>query len=202
MGRGLTVIAAVLALSLPSGAWAASQNVADLPAGTYTLDKKHANVTAKVVHMGVSVYTLRFDTIDAGFTYDPAHPEAAQVRATVATASLDVGADYSRRFADQFLDATKFPSATFVSTQITPGADGKGTMTGNLTLRGVTKPVTFDVAFDGVGKGLFGGVITGFTAAAKIKRSDFGSGFLQNLVGDEVTIQIEAEFDRKSGLSP
>jgi len=140
---------------------------------------------------------VRFDTLDAGFTYDPTHPEAAQVRATVATTSLDVGADYSRRFADQFLDATKFPNATFVSTGIQPGVGGKGTMTGDLTLRGVTKPVTFDVTFDGVGKGLFGGTITGFTAVTKIKRSDFGSGFLQNLVGDEVTIQIEAEFNRK-----
>jgi polyisoprenoid-binding protein YceI len=197
MGRGSAIIAALLVLALPAAARAASQSVLDLPAGTYALDKKHASVTARVAHMGVSFYTLRFDTLDAGFTYDPAHPDSAQVHATVATTSLDVGADYSRRFADEFLDATKFPTATFVSTQILPGVGGKGTMTGNLTLRGVTRPVSFDVTFVGVGKGLFGGTITGFTAVGGIKRSDFGSGFLQNLVGDDVTIQIDAEFNRK-----
>ena len=70
-------------------------------------------------------------------------------------------------------------------------------MSGDLTLRGVTKPVTFDVTFDGVGHGLLGGTVTGFTASAKIKRSDFGPTTLRNWVGDDVTIIIEAEFDKK-----
>jgi polyisoprenoid-binding protein YceI len=61
----------------------------------------------------------------------------------------------------------------------------------------VTKPATFAVTFIGVGHGLFGGTITGFSAVTKIKRSDFGSTFLLNLVGDETEIDIEAEFDRK-----
>jgi polyisoprenoid-binding protein YceI len=61
----------------------------------------------------------------------------------------------------------------------------------------VTKPATFDVTFNGVGPGLFGGTVTGFSATTKIKRSDFGSTFLQNIAGDDVTIQIEASFDKK-----
>lgn len=197
MSRFLIAVA-VLALAWPAAASAASQNVADLPAGTYLLDKKHASVTAKVMHLGVSLYTLRFDSFDAGFTYDPAHPEAAQVKATVDTTSMDVGAAYGRKFADQFLDADKFPTMTFASTAIHPGQDGKpGTMSGDLTLRGVTKPVTFDVTFRGVGRGLFFGTVTGFSAAATIKRSDFGSSNLRNWVGDDVRIEIEAEFDKK-----
>ncbi len=92
----------------------------------------------------------------------------------------------------------KFPPLTFVSSQIVPAPDGRtGAMTGNLTLRGVTRPVTFNVTFVGVGHGLFGGTITGFSAAARIKRSDFGSTFLLNLVGDDTEIDIDAEFDRK-----
>jgi polyisoprenoid-binding protein YceI len=185
-------------LAGPAAALAASQNPADLPTGRYALDKKHASVTAKVLHMGVSVYTMRFDTVDAGFTYDPAHPTDAKVTASVDATSMDVGAPYSRKFADEFLDAANHPAMTFVSTQITPLPDGKSaTMTGDLTLRGVTHPETFTVTFVGVGHGLFGGTITGLSAVGAIKRSDFGSTFLLNLVGDEVTIDIEAEFDRK-----
>jgi len=194
--RHLLIAFAFAALAYP--ALAASQNPADLPAGTYALDKKHASVTAKVMHLGVSLYTMRFDAFDGSFTYDPTHPEAARVRANVDATSLDAGAGYSRKFADQFLDASKFPTVTFVSSQIVPGPDGRiGTMSGDLTLRGVTRPVTFDVTFDGVGKSLIFGTVTGFSASAKIKRSDFGSNDLQNWVGDDVTITIEAEFDRK-----
>ncbi len=194
--RRLLIALALLALAGP--AMAASQNPADLPAGTYALDRKHASVTAKVTHLGVSLYTMRFDTFDGSFTYDPAHPQAAQVRASVDATSLDAGAPYSRKFADQFLDASKFPTVTFISSQIVPAPDGRtGTMSGDLTLRGVTRPVTFDVTFGGVGKSLIFGTVTGFSATAKIKRSDFGSNELRNWVGDDVTLVIEAEFDRK-----
>ncbi len=195
--RSLLCLAAV-ALAGPVAALAASQNPADLPAGVYALDKKHASVTAKVLHMGVSTYTMRFNTLDASFTYDPANPMDAKVKASVDATSMDVGAPYSRKFADEFLDATNHPAITFVSTAITPSPDGRtGTMTGDLTLHGVTHPETFNVTFVGVGHGLFGGTITGFSAVTTIKRSDFGSTFLLNLVGDDVTIDIEAEFDRK-----
>jgi polyisoprenoid-binding protein YceI len=194
----LRLILCAVAALLPTLAVGAAQTYAELPAGAYVLDKKHASVTAKVLHMGVSFYVVRFDTLDAQFTYDPANPSAARVRASVDATSLDVGAPYGRRFADEFLDATKTPAVSFVSTQIVPAADGRtGTMTGNLTLHGVTKPVVFNVAFVGVGHGLFGGTITGFSAVGRIKRSDFGSTFLSNLVGDDTEIDIDAEFYRK-----
>jgi polyisoprenoid-binding protein YceI len=192
------ILGAAAALALASAAQASSQSPAELPAGSYALDRKHASITAKVLHLGVSYYTVRFDIFDASFTYDPVNPSAAKVRASVDATSLDVGAPYGRKFADEFLDATKNPIATFVSTQIVPAADGKSAqMTGDLTLHGVTRPVTFTVTFIGVGRGLFGGTITGFSAVARIKRSDFGSTFLLNLVGDETDIDIDAEFYRK-----
>jgi polyisoprenoid-binding protein YceI len=198
----LTLAAMVLAVavspSAPGAVAAPSRNPADLPAGNYALDNRHASVTAKVMHLGVSLYTMRFNTFEGSFTYDPAHPQTAQVRATVDATSLDAGASYSRKFADQFLDAARFPTVTFVSNQIVPGPDGRsGTMSGDLTLRGVTRPVTFDVAFDGVGKSLLFGTVTGFSATTRIKRSDFGSSELRAFVGDDVTITIEAEFDKK-----
>jgi polyisoprenoid-binding protein YceI len=194
----LRPIICALAVVLPVIARATTQTSADLPAGGYALDKKHSSVAAKVLHMGVSFYTVRFDTFDASFTFDPANPAGAKVKASVDATSLDVGAPYGRRFADEFLDATKNPLASFVSTQIVPAADGRtGIMTGNLTLHGVTRPVIFNVAFVGVGRGLFGGTITGFSAVGRIKRSDFGSTFLSNLVADDTEIDIDAEFDRR-----
>jgi polyisoprenoid-binding protein YceI len=192
-------LGALLALAWPLMAWAASQNVADMPGGHYVIDKKHASVIAKVLHMGVSRYTVRFDSFDASFDYDPAHPTAAHVEASVDPASLDVNADYSSKFAEDFLSASKFPKMTFSSTSIQTGTDNTGAMTGNLTFLGVTKPVTFDVTFVGTGRGLLPpfSPTAGFSAVTKIKRSDFGSTYLNNLVGDEVTIEIEGEFDRR-----
>jgi polyisoprenoid-binding protein YceI len=200
MTRRIVPLLAVLILGLPATGLAASQDVADLKGGTYALDKKHSFVTARVMHFGASLYLVRFNSMDGTFTYDPAHPEAAHVEASVDTGSLDVGADYSSKFAEEFLDAPKFPKMTFVSTAITKGAGNAGTMTGNLTMRGVTRPVTFDVTFSGVGRSPLPPftTVTGFNATTRIKRSDFGSTFLNNgLVGDDVMINIDAEFDKK-----
>jgi len=196
-----SVALAALAFVLPITATAASQSIADVPAGHWVLDKRHSSLIARVSHMGISLYTVRFDTLDASFDYDPAHPEAAHVEASVDPASLDVNADYARDFAREFLSADKFATATFVSTQVTPGQGAQGTMTGNLTLMGVTKPVTFNVTLVGAGHEVLplplGQRSAGFEATATIKRSDFGSTYLNNLVGDEVTLTIEAEFDHR-----
>lgn len=189
---------AALLLLLPGAALAASVNPADLPAGHWTLDPRHASLIARVRHLGVSNYTLRFDKLEASFTYDPTHPEATKLEADVDTTSLDVGADYSRKFADQFLDAAKFPKATFVSTATTLDTDGRsGIITGDLTLRGVTLPMTLRVAFVGVGRSFPFGTVAGFSATGSLKRSDFGSRSLLSYVGDDVSLEIEGEFDHK-----
>jgi polyisoprenoid-binding protein YceI len=197
-----TVAIAAIALVVPLAATAASQNPSDIPHGHWVLDPKHSSVIARVKHLGVSLYTVRFDVVDASFDYDPAHPEATKVAASVDPASLDVNADYGKTFSEEFLSASKFPKATFVSTQIQPGSQpGQGTMTGDLTLMGVTKPVTFQVTLIGEGHEPLpiplGQTSAGFEATTTIKRSDFGSTFLNNIVGDDVTIQVEAEFDHK-----
>lgn len=199
MRRRLALMA--LLIALPVGAAAApSHDVADLGGGSYVLDRQHASVTAKVMHLGVSIYTARFNSFDGTFTYDPARPEAARVQASVDATSMDVGADYSGKFAEEFLAASKYPKITFVSTAIQKGPGNTGTMTGDLTLHGVTKPVTFNVTFVGTGRSPLPPfkVAAGFTATTTIKRSDFGSDFLNNgIVGDDVSLTIEAEFDRK-----
>jgi polyisoprenoid-binding protein YceI len=199
-GRSAALTALVLAAPLCAAA-AAPTSIADLEGGHYVLDPRHASVIARVNHMGVSLYTLRFDTIDGSFEYDPAHPERTRVEASVDPASLDVNADYGKQFAEEFLSVSKFPKATFVSTGIQPGVGAQGEMTGELTLMGVTKPVTFNVTLVGSGHEPLplplGRRAAGFEATTTIKRSDFGSTFLNNMVGDDVTLQIEAEFERR-----
>jgi polyisoprenoid-binding protein YceI len=200
MNRLAAFVAAVLLMG--AGAAHAEPKPASLdpaaaPAGVYALDKSHASLTASLSHMGMSHYTMRFDVIDASFTYDPKAPEASKVAATIDARSLDVGnPKFSTQFANEFLDAEKAPRITFTATAIK--YDGvHGTMTGDLTLRGVTRPVTLDVTFNGTGPGLIGGHRMGFSATGDIKRSDFGSKAWLSVVGDEVHIVIEAEFQRK-----
>lgn len=201
MIRTRTASVLLAALALLSGAPAQAQikppnqDPAAAPAGPYVLDKRHASLIAKVSHMGFSGYTLRLDRLDAHFDYDPAQPEAAKIEVTADAASLDVGDEgLNKRFANEFLGADAAPQITFVSTAIQRGDPTHGTVTGDLTFHGVTRPVVLAVTFNGYGSSLIGGRRMGFSATADIKRSDFGSKAWLNLVGDDVHLIIEAEF--------
>ncbi|MDB5455035.1 MAG: hypothetical protein JWP92_620 [Caulobacter sp.] len=192
---------------VPGSALAANTSTpAEMKAGTYALDKTHASVTAKLLHMGLSNYTFRFTTLDANFTYDPKAPADSKLTVTVAPGSVDTatGADaFGKKFnaelaGEGWLEADKFPTATFTSTAVDIGDGHKGTVTGDLTLHGVTKPVVLDVTFNGSGAGMIpGSYRAGFSASTVIKRSDFGIKKYVPLVGDDVTLNIEVEFARK-----
>ena len=166
-----------------------------MPAGKYLVDKTHASITARVLHQGFSFYTFRFDKFDASYTYDPKAPEAAKVEVSIDTTSMNTGfAKADKEFPAEFLMADKFPKASFVSTGIKSLGNGKGTMTGNLTLAGVTKPVTLDVTFMGFAKDMFGLNRSGFSAKTIITRSQFGSTKYVPVIGDNVELNIEVEF--------
>lgn len=200
--RITAALALACSLMLGGAASAApSTNPADMPAGQYVLDKAHSSLLARVRHDGLAFYTVRMNTLDASFAYDPKAPEASKVVVTVDAASLDNGdAKSGPKFASEFLDVEKNPTITFVSTAIVRGEGNTGTMTGNLTFRGVTKPVTLDVTFAGYTSGMLG-QRAGFSARGKFKRSDFGSTYMLNpplaFVDDEVELVIEAEFTKK-----
>ncbi|HYE45297.1 MAG TPA: YceI family protein [Caulobacter sp.] len=167
-----------------------------MPAGTYVLEKTHASLIARVRHMGLSNYTMRFNRFEASYDWDPRNPEAARVTVTVDTTSLDVGdPKTSANFADDYLDARDHPKATFVSRQI-KREGSKGQLIGDLTLRGVTRPVTLDVEFRGYDSGILGSR-AGFSATGLIKRSDFGSTSMSLFAADDIELIIEVEFVRK-----
>jgi polyisoprenoid-binding protein YceI len=197
---------AALALALMVGLGGAAfanpstQDPAKVPAGSYVLDKKHASLTAKIVHMGFSHYTLRFNGLDGDFTYDPANWQATKVNFTVDPKSVDTNDPAFNKQIAGYFEADKYPSITFVSTAVQGGADGKGTVTGDLTFHGVTKPVTLDVTFDGAGHGITPlGTRLGFSGSTQIKRSDFGlTNFVLNqYTSDEVDLIFEVEFEKK-----
>ncbi len=197
----LRPIAAALSLALlcaPVASAAPSIDPVKMPAGTYVLDPQHASLIARVSHGGFSRYTIRFRITEARYSWDPASPQTAKVEATVDPASFDSGLGKAdAALAESFLKVERFPDARFVSTSVQPGEDGKGTMTGDLTLRGVTRPVTFDVTWNGYDAGIFGRR-SGFSARGAFRRSDFGIDYLLKpplgFVGNEVELILEVEF--------
>jgi polyisoprenoid-binding protein YceI len=198
-----TIAAAFVLATVFGGAALAAPSTTDpakVPAGSYILDKKHASLTVKIVHMGFSHYTMRFDGIDGAFTYDPANWTATKATITVDPKSIDTHDQAFDKQIAGYFEAEKFPVITFVSTALQGGADGKGTMTGDLTFHGVTKPVTFEITFAGAGHGVTPlGTRLGVSGVTQIKRSDFGlSNFVLNqFTSDEVDLAFEVEFEKK-----
>lgn len=179
----------------------------DFPAGLYKLDASHASLTFTVSHLGFSTYTAGFDRFDATLEIDPAHPEAAKLKATVDVKSLDLPTPpkgfHDSLMSAQWFDAATHPQITFVSTNIEKTGDYSAKIYGDLTLRGVTKPVVLDAVLNGGYAGFAPydpNARIGFSARGEIKRSDFGMAFgipepgSTMGVGDTVGIVIDAEF--------
>ena len=167
------------------------------PAGVYKLDPRHASATVKLAHMGLSHYTLRFDTIAGSYTYDPAHPTATQVSVTIDPKSVDTSdPKFNEEISDKFLDAGKYPTITFTSTKIIAGAGDRGEVEGILDFHGVQKPVTLHVTYRGFVE-MMKQQRMGFSGEATFKRSDFGATSYIPVVGDEITLLVEVEFAKQ-----
>ena len=148
-------------------------------AADYSIDAGHSFVQFKISHIGVSWMIGTFDTLSGSFTYDPdAGPEGQSISVEIETASVDTGhaeRDKHLRSAD-FLNVDAFPTASFVSTGYEGDAEG-GTMTGDLTLHGVTRPIAIAVKTVGEGKDPWGGYRAGFEGTVSLTRKDFGMGY-------------------------
>ena len=170
------------------------------PAGNYTLDPTHASVTWSLSHAGLSNYTARFDDISGALNFTPDAPQNSTVDIRIDPKSVSTGLpkfDEEIATSGKYFDAETFPEIRFVSTNIKLTGDTTGLITGDLTVKGVTKPVTLDVTFNGAGKS-FGnpGKTLGFSATTSFLRSDYNMGHLVSFgIGDEVTLRIETEFN-------
>ncbi|HYO47250.1 MAG TPA: YceI family protein [Gemmatimonadota bacterium] len=187
-----------LALSAdPAGAQA------PLPDGLveYEVDPVHTQVMFKVRHMGVSTVTGEFNRFAATFAYDPADLASSWVTATIDAASIDTDNDRRDNHlrSPDFFAADSFPNLTFQSTSVEEVEGGRLRVSGDLSIRGVTKPVVLDVVLGGATMGQGGQPIIGWTAETTVNRKDYGLMWNRLteaggwVVGDEVRIVLEVE---------
>ena len=164
--------------------------------GTYKLDPSHTDVLAQWTHMGFSNPSAHFGQADGTLVYDAADVTKSSVEVTLPLSGLN---SFTAKFDEHlksadFFDAAKFPTATFKSTKVEAAGTNKLTVTGDLTVKGTTKPVTLDVTINGAGEHPMLKVPSvGFDATTTLKRSDFGVGAYAPAVSDEVKVRITTE---------
>ncbi|QIB33405.1 YceI family protein [Ancylobacter pratisalsi] len=190
----LGIITPSLAQQLPGTA-----DTSRISGGTYAVDANHTQVTWTVDHLGITPLSGMFAATSGTLVLDPAHPETAQLNVTVPISSLAVtsqsfGTDLA---GPEFFDTATFPTATFASTRVKP--DGMtATVEGDLTLHGITRPVTLEVTFFGAGVNPRSKrENVGFTATGRLKRSDFGLGLAVPVVSDAVSLSIVGAFEKR-----
>jgi polyisoprenoid-binding protein YceI len=161
-------------------------------AGEYTLDPHHTSVIAKLSHMGLSRYTLRFDTVSGRYAFNPDHAAATDLEIAIDPASIDTGDQaFDKRIASKFLQTDKYPSITFTAAKARIVGDHVR-LEGMLDFHGVQKPIVLNVTYRGFAQSRMG-----FSGEATFKRSAFGVAEWIPLEADEVTILVETEFVKK-----
>jgi len=188
MRAGMTAIAVAAFASVLS---------ATAMAADYVIDTKnaHASINFRIKHLGFSWIAGRFDKFSGTFSYDEKNPDAAKVAIKIDTASVDTNhaeRDKHLRGAD-LLDTEMFPEATFESTSVKASGPDKATITGKLTLHGVTKDVTLDAERVGGGKDPWGGYREGFTATTTLKLADFAITRDLGPFSKEVELRLDVE---------
>ena len=173
---------------------------------TYAIDNTHSSVSFSVRHMMFAKVRGRFGSFTTELSLDTNDLSKSSVKATIDAASIDTGVadcDNHLRSAD-FFDVEKFPTLTFASTGVTKSKDGY-TLNGDLTIHGVTKPVSLELEALGGGKDPWGNDRQLFSAKTSISRSDFGLTWNQALeaggvlVSDKIEIEVEIQAVGKAG---
>ena len=165
-------------------------------AAQYQIDPTHTNVLASWNHFGYSNPYANFGDVEGTLVYDAADVSKSKVEVTLPLSGLN---GFSSKFNDHLrsadiFDIAKFPTATFKSTKVESAGNGKLKITGDLTIKGITKSVVLDATLNKAGEHPMKKVAAiGFDATATIKRSDFGLGLFAPMVGDEVTLRITTE---------
>ncbi len=166
-------------------------------AADYVIDTEgaHASINFRISHLGYSWLIGRFNEFTGTFTYDADNPQASEINVTINTASIDSAhaeRDKHLRSAD-FLDVNQYPEAQFVSTAYTPNGDGTATLDGELTLHGVTRPISIDVEKIGEGQDPWGGHRVGFSGETELQLKDFGIDYNLGPASETVYLGLEVE---------
>jgi polyisoprenoid-binding protein YceI len=162
----------------------------------YTMDPNHTQVRFGWTHFGFSKLEGMFEKVSGTFVYDPQNVAGSSVNASIDLTGIDTGVDKLNEHlaTPDFFDVAKFGTATYKSTKVSAAGEGKLTVEGELTLHGVTKPVTLDVTVNNVGPhGMTQKPSAGFDATATLTRSDFGIDKYVPNVSDEIRLEITTE---------
>ena len=200
--RKLVLAAGLMAATLPAHANPTLEGVAS---GLYELEKTHAFLTWTVKHNGISGYTVNFTDFDADLVFDAETPANSQLSVSINPGALNTNypdpakkVDWETELstAPRFLNGSEFPAISFNSTSVEQTGEFSGTVTGDLTFLGVTKPVTLDVSYGGVANPPWFGQrdVIGFTASTTVTRSEFGNTSMAGIISDEVVVEFSGEF--------
>ena len=166
-------------------------------AADYVIDTKgaHAFINFKIKHLGYSWLTGRFNDFSGTFNYDQKNVAASKINVTIDTSSID--SNHAKRDkhlrSDDFLDTSKFGTATFASTAIVDNGNNQLTVTGDLTLHGVTASITIDAEKIGEGKDPWGGYRAGFAGTTSISLKSFGIPERLGPASTEVLLELHIE---------
>lgn len=162
----------------------------------YVVDESHASITFSVDHLGFSAVRGQFREFDVQVDFDPKAVETTRVRFVIDPASVDT--NWQKRddhlLSGDFFDVASYPEIVFESTRVQPTGSDTADVTGNLTIRGVTREVTFEAELNRLGTSpLTGKPTAGFTARGVVDRTEFGMGWGAPDIGAEVPIEVQLE---------
>ena len=200
--RSLALAVSALALTLPG---AAQVSLSGADEGAYSLEKNHAFLTWSVKHFGLSDYTVNFTDFDAKLDFNPDNPTASTLSVTINPLAIEThypDAEKKVEWQDKltkgenYFNGEAFPEITFNSTSAELTSEFAGTVTGDLTFLGVTKPVTLDVTYNGTTNVPWFGQrdLIGFNASTTFDRTEWGLTANSGSVSSEVTIEFSGEF--------
>lgn len=168
-----------------------------LYAAEYVIDTEgaHASILFRVNHLGFSWVTGRLEKFNGSFNYDAADPNSSSVAITIDAASVNTNqAERDKHLrSSEFLDVSTYPEITFVSTSYKTNGDGSGVLKGDLSLHGITRPVTIDVTRVGEGDDPWGGYRAGFEGTAKLKLKEFGIDYNLGPMAETIYMDFNIE---------
>ena len=198
IAAAIATATAVGSHSLHSQTPSETPNVSAVTGGTYAIDPNHSQVLFSFDHMGFTNNMGLFAQASGSLMLDPADPGKASVKVSLPINSVATGVPKFNEhlMSGDFFDVEKYPAATFESTSVkVEGTEAE--ITGNLTIKGITKEVTLDARLIGTGANPMSKKETvGFSAETAIKRSDFGLGLYVPVVGDTIALKITAAFEK------
>lgn len=174
-------------------------------AATYAIDANHTQVHFTYSHLGYSNLSGRLNQVSGSFDFDPADPTKSSIEVTLPMASLSTGVEKldTHLASPDFFEVEKFPTASFRSTQVTVTGKDKLDVAGDLTIRGVTRPVVLDVTINSLAAHpMRKSPAAGFDAVATIKRSEFGIDRMVPMVPDAVQLRISLEAQQPKAEAP